>query len=427
MGFILDISLCVRLLSLFILGGILGGQINRGIYRLAVINPRQIGPWSRPDAKAPGRRWFDRLPIVGWFGLRREEPIHGRGFWVRPLLIELFTAIGFAWLYYWEINGGLLPAGAVAADHQTPLHVHYLLHITLISLMMVATFIDFDEQIIPDSITVPGALIALCFAVVPYSRLPILDRVDLLERPEVGYLTVSLPDTGALAIAIACFVGSCLALLPTLWCFKDGFRKAILYFIAHLIRPRRKTKRPEGAKPRRPFPVVILYFLLLVFGTVVIILFWQFADTEAQKGLFSALIGMAFGGGLVWTVRILGTLALQKEAMGFGDVTLMAMIGAFLGWEAALIVFFLAPFAALMIAVGQLIFIRRTDIAFGPYLCLAAVFLILGWHTIWNLRADDIFKMGWLVPGMVAVCLALMGIMLLAWRHIKELLFRDRE
>ncbi len=133
MGFILDISLCVRLLSLFILGGIVGGQINRGIYRLAVINPRQIDPWSRPDANAPVRRWFDRLPIVGWFGLRREEPIHGRLFWVRPLLIESFAAIGFAWLHYWEINGGLLPAGANPAAFQTSLHVHYLLHIKKIS------------------------------------------------------------------------------------------------------------------------------------------------------------------------------------------------------------------------------------------------------------------------------------------------------
>ena len=105
--------------------------------------------------------------------------------------MESFTAIGFAWLYYWEINGGLLPTSANPAAFQASLHVHYLLHITLISLMMVATFIDFDEQIIPDSITVPGTLIALCFAVVPASRLPILVSTTLGGVPNVGYLTVS--------------------------------------------------------------------------------------------------------------------------------------------------------------------------------------------------------------------------------------------
>ena len=40
-------------------------------------------------------------------------------------------------------------------------------------------------------------------------------------------------------------------------------------------------------------------------------------------------------------VRVLGSQVLRREAMGFGDVTLMAMIGAFLGWQAAVLTFFL--------------------------------------------------------------------------------------
>ena len=75
-------------------------------------------------------------------------------------------------------------------------------------------------------------------------------------------------------------------------------------------------------------------------------------------GLLTALVGMAAGGGLVWLVRIIGTAALGREAMGFGDVTLMAMIGAFLGWQACLLVFFLAPLAGLVLGLVQLI-LRR--------------------------------------------------------------------
>ena len=40
-------------------------------------------------------------------------------------------------------------------------------------------------------------------------------------------------------------------------------------------------------------------------------------------------------------MRLIGTFALRREAMGFGDVTLMMMIGTFLGWQACLILFFL--------------------------------------------------------------------------------------
>ena len=74
-----------------------------------------------------------------------------------------------------------------------------------------------------------------------------------------------------------------------------------------------------------------------------------------ENSLYSSFLGMAFGGGLVWAIRIIGTIALQKEAMGFGDVTLHAMIGAFLGWQAALLVFVMAPFAALLVVLIQFI------------------------------------------------------------------------
>ena len=46
---------------------------------------------------------------------------------------------------------------------------------------------------------------------------------------------------------------------------------------------------------------------------------------------------------------------LRREAMGFGDVTLMAMIGAFLGWQAAVLTFFLGPFFGLAHALWKLV------------------------------------------------------------------------
>ena len=82
---------------------------------------------------------------------------------------------------------------------------------------------------------------------------------------------------------------------------------------------------------------------------------------------------MAGAGGLVWAVRIIGAIVLRREAMGFGDVTLMAMIGAFLGWQPCLVIFFLAPFAGLVVGVLRLILFRDREIPYGPFLCLAAL------------------------------------------------------
>ena len=133
-------------------------------------------------------------------------------------------------------------------------------------------------------------------------------------------------------------------------------------------------------------------------------------------GLQVGLIGWAVGGGVVWGVRILAGLALGREAMGFGDVTLMAMIGAFLGWQAAILTFFIAPFFGLLHAflkVVRIIFKKLTrvpivgtdrEIPFGPYLSLAAVLLLLAWTQIWSGWGRPRFAMmadilGWIVWG----------------------------
>jgi len=85
---------------------------------------------------------------------------------------------------------------------------------------------------------------------------------------------------------------------------------------------------------------------------------------------------------VVWGVRILGTLAFGREAMGLGDVHLLAAIGAVMGWWDAVAVFFLAPFFGLTGAVVmggvQLLWKGRGKvIPYGPYLALAAVVVMV--------------------------------------------------
>jgi leader peptidase (prepilin peptidase)/N-methyltransferase len=101
----------------------------------------------------------------------------------------------------------------------------------------------------------------------------------------------------------------------------------------------------------------------------------------------------------------------------------MAMIGAFLGWQSSLIIFFMAPFVAVLICLVQWVLTHRRDIAFGPYLCVSAVILVLYWNPIWEGHAKRIFELGWLIPQILALCLILLAGMLGLWRLIERVLF----
>ncbi len=413
----------LRLAILFVLGTIVGGQLNRGIYRLAW-DKRSIGPWSAPHPEAPPRRWLDRIPVFGWLGLARESSLHGAGYWLRPLLIELATGLGFAALYWWETGQHhvpWLPGNAIvpAVALQSMLHAAFVAHLVLISLMVIATFIDFDEKTIPDEITLPGTLAGLAMAaVVPISLLPVAEpapsvpclvgflKLTSPQMTEVSNWPAWLDGPKGLAIGLACFAAWCLAIMPRTWWTRSGPVKAVKYLVASVVR--QKLSRWIAA--------------LFVVGGLGIFSVWHFTGPGSMhwKGLLSALVGMVFGGGLVWMVRIIGSRALGREAMGFGDVTLMAMIGTFVGWQPSLIIFFLAPLAGLMIAVTQWVLTRRGDIAFGPFLCLATLLLMVEWGPIWNRYGWPVFQLGWWIVAILFVCLLLMGAMLTVWRAIKE-------
>ena len=143
--------------------------------------------------------------------------------------------------------------------------------------------------------------------------------------------------------------------------------------------------------------------------------------SDRWLGVFSSLVGLAVGGGVIWAIRVIATLALQKEAMGFGDVTLMAMIGAFIGWQAAIIAFFLSPFAAILIVLVRYIITKDTYTPFGPYLCAGTIMAILGWDGLYNSwLAPNLFRMGTMMLWLCISMLGLMAAMLFAWRIVKN-------
>ncbi len=106
-----------------------------------------------------------------------------------------------------------------------------------------------------------------------------------------------------------------------------------------------------------------------------------------QGGLSASLIGLAAGFGSLWIIRELGSAALKKEAMGFGDVKLMGAVGALLGWQAIIYVVFFSALIGSVAGVSLIALHRKgiqSQIPYGPYIALAAFSWMLGGFRLWD-------------------------------------------
>ena len=98
-------------------------------------------------------------------------------------------------------------------------------------------------------------------------------------------------------------------------------------------------------------------------------------------------LGILLGAGLLGAVAFGYKLFTGKEGMGMGDLKLLAMIGAFLGWKSILPVVFIASLAGTFIGVPLMI-AKGSDgklaLPFGPFLSLAAVVYLFWWFDIFS-------------------------------------------
>jgi leader peptidase (prepilin peptidase)/N-methyltransferase len=135
------------------------------------------------------------------------------------------------------------------------------------------------------------------------------------------------------------------------------------------------------------------------------------AEHPHLHGLVWSVTGALAAAGGIWMVRGISSAVIGQETMGLGDVTLMAMIGSFLGWQPIVFVLLLAPLCAVLwqavarttslltrAAAGM---VRRRSpsggpdpasspaaaarpyVPYGPYLCLATYVVLLAWRRIW--------------------------------------------
>ncbi len=132
--------------------------------------------------------------------------------------------------------------------------------------------------------------------------------------------------------------------------------------------------------------------------------------TTHLGGLAVGLTGAITGAGIVVAIRLVFGVIFRREAMGAGDIHILAVIGAVMGWQATVLTLFLSAFFGLIPAVAKLIpyAAKRLagrewnasdrEIPLGPFLSMAAVTLLLAWPRVWPRYLKPYFEaIAWLV------------------------------
>ncbi len=101
-------------------------------------------------------------------------------------------------------------------------------------------------------------------------------------------------------------------------------------------------------------------------------------------GVFRSSIGLLVGGGFFYVTGTIAEWVLKKEAIGGGDVKLLAMIGALLGWRGVACTIFLSSLSGAIIGLYLKFAHGEERIPFGPYIALGAVlYIFFGQKMIW--------------------------------------------
>jgi leader peptidase (prepilin peptidase)/N-methyltransferase len=360
--------------SVFVMGAVVGSFLNVCIYRLpwekSVIWPASHCPECL-SAIAPR----DNIPILSWLALRGEcRSCHVR-IPVRYALVELLVGVLFVGVYIADIGrGGLGPFAG-------PAFAQLGYHLILVAFLVAAIFTDVDYQVIPDPITFNGMLLGLALgALFPDVR-----------QPPAG---PTQPGT------MNSWDGAYPAIV---WALAGWVAGWILQWLTRAIfgSPSESTEKPAETESG------VVYLLELGWPLVGAVAGWELgllSRAGPWGGLVVGVQGLVIGGGLVWFFRVFGGLMFRKEAMGFGDVTLLAMIGSFLGWQAAVLSFFIGSFLGLVPALWKILVLlaklitrrksraRDRELPFGPYMGMAALLLVLTWSRVWPNWAAPVFQ-----------------------------------
>ncbi len=121
------------------------------------------------------------------------------------------------------------------------------------------------------------------------------------------------------------------------------------------------------------------------------------AQSRPAAAFCGSLLGGLVGGGVIWIVRVLGSLGFGREAMGLGDADLMFGVGCCLGLGPAGLAMFPAAMVGLIFALYRWFSSSRHEMPFGPYLAVASLLMILIWNRLADFLRPSLDGLGFLL------------------------------
>ncbi len=346
---------------------------------------------SHPASSCPGCGYaipfYLNIPLVSWLFLRGKCKNCKTKISVRYFIIELVTGVLFLFLFLAYFKFDVRSLGFENQDGARNFlsggWIFYLCEIILISCLLSASAIDIELWIIPLSICI---FLSICGVV--------LSSVSGFFLPFEQIASFDLFPTATLPTASLTF-GAFLGLAVSLLLLRKGIIKRSYQGSEDIELEEVKGSFDDGLFNHRLEALKELVFVLpiVIFSIGVYFLVEKTSIRSSCADIASipwvssfagSLWGYLIGAAVVWATRIFGTLGFGKEAMGMGDVHLMAAVGAVIGATSVTLAFFIAPFFGLAWAISQMFFKKTREIPYGPFLSIATILVIIYHDAFFN-------------------------------------------
>jgi leader peptidase (prepilin peptidase)/N-methyltransferase len=336
----------------FAFGCCVGSFLNVVIYRM----PKDLS-LVRPPSACPACgafiRFYDNIPLLSWIALGAKCRRCKAAISPRYFVVELLTGLTFAGLGYLLFRSGwrqpvepFLSGGWLV----------WLLYALMASALIAASAIDLELKVIPLSVCWFATAVALAGAAAG----PLLIKPEKIA--ESGLLPTASPASASLAVGAAAGLGLSW-LMVACGLLKRSYDES--------TGSKNFDDRREICRESAFLAPIAALALAALWATRLPAIRDPWEDLTRLPpvaGFLGALWGYFAGCAAVWFTRVAGTLAFGKEAMGLGDVHLMGAAGALIGARSVVIAFFIAPFFGLVWAIAVLIFRKKRQIPYGPFL-----------------------------------------------------------